>query len=253
MQNDPYRHSVWIDVFGVVLFGALLVGGAGYLLYHAEDAAPGHAVESARDVKAPAPMQRHRSVRPSRSSRGSGGRKAQNRTSNPLLSSRSTTVPGRAVPFSRSWRGEATPTLTESPSASGGGALGSTGGAGPRSEESSIASSRSFGSSGTGGNSREAENRSVGSSWRAEARRLGSRTRALSGALRQMNRESSEGRDDASSQKETSSETAASGGRARSSDRTVPNPPDPVPIDDHLHWLVVAGLLWGVWRIGRGA
>ncbi len=29
MSNDLYRHSVWIDVFGVLLAGGVLLGGAG--------------------------------------------------------------------------------------------------------------------------------------------------------------------------------------------------------------------------------
>ena len=40
MPRDPYdRRSVWIDILGIVLIGAVLLGGAAYLLNHAGDAA----------------------------------------------------------------------------------------------------------------------------------------------------------------------------------------------------------------------
>ena len=35
--------------------------------------------------------------------------------------------------------------------------------------------------------------------------------------------------------------------------RRNPGSPSNVPIGDHLPWLAVAGILWGAWRIGRGA
>jgi hypothetical protein len=38
MPRDPYdRRSVWIDILGIVLIGAVLLGGAAYLLTHAGD------------------------------------------------------------------------------------------------------------------------------------------------------------------------------------------------------------------------
>jgi hypothetical protein len=46
--------------------------------------------------------------------------------------------------------------------------------------------------------------------------------------------------------------TAASGPPDDPGRRTNPGSPSDVPIDDHVHWLLAAGLLWGVWRLSRG-
>jgi hypothetical protein len=59
------------------------------------------------------------------------------------------------------------------------------------------------------------------------------------------------GNDGKASPPQNGSATTASGRESTTSGRDVPNPPDPVPIGDHLHWLAVAGLLWGAWRIAR--
>ena len=247
MSNVLYRsrHSVWSEVRAVVLLGALFLGGAGYLLLHADTAATGLAVEAAQERRARASAPKSRL---GRSGPRLGRRSMQNGTSRPLLGNRSATGPsGTAAPFSKSWRREATPSLSGPSDASGGSRGGTVGGsAESRSDGPAIASSRSYGS---GRSSYESAPRSA--DWRAEAQRLGSRARALSGVLGQMDRESASQGGAAPAQSSTAD--AGTGGQATTADRTVPDPPDPVPIDDHLHWLVVAGLLWGAWRIGRGA
>jgi hypothetical protein len=69
--------------------------------------------------------------------------------------------------------------------------------------------------------------------------------RALSGQLRQMSGGQSQG---------TSAEqTDSDPGSPDDPDRREPGSPSNVPIGDHLPWLAVAGILWGAWRIGRGA
>jgi hypothetical protein len=76
---------------------------------------------------------------------------------------------------------------------------------------------------------------------------LAGRARALSGQLGQLERETAP----RAEQKRTASEETAGEATTSStstSDRDVPKPPN-VPIDDHLHWLVAAGLLWGIWRL----
>lgn len=242
----------------MVLLGAILLGGAGYLLLHADTATSGFSAEAARSGGAPAGPPTARSGRPLRRPGASASR---GRTSSPLLSDRSGTGPsGPPAPFSESWRREATPSLggpAASPGASSGGTAGNgtagsaAGGAGPRPEGSSIAEARPGGATGTGGASHGSTVR-PGTDWRAEARRLGGQARALSGALRQFQEGGSETSRKRSGQQGSAGATA-SGGQVTSSDRDVPNPPPPVPIDDHLYWLVVAGLLWGAWRIGQGA
>jgi hypothetical protein len=46
----------------------------------------------------------------------------------------------------------------------------------------------------------------------------------------------------------------ASGGASAAQTNDNPGtPPQPtLPIDDHVHWLLAVGLLWGVWRLSRG-
>ena len=247
MRRDPYhRRSVWIDILGVLLTGAVLLGGAGYVLYHAGDATRGMSGGFSQGSRAPSMMQGSRTARPSRSS---GGRGMQSGAVRPFLSSRSSSSPsGAAAPFSEEWRTAATPSLTE-PSASSGEISPGAGDASARFSVTGNSASRSFGQSGDGRPRYGAADRSVGSEWRAEARLLGGKARALSSQLGQLNRQSN-------AQESTtgpSSRTAGSGSGAdaRTADRDVPPPPS-VPIDDHLHWLLVAGVLWGAWRLWRG-
>jgi hypothetical protein len=268
MRNRIYRHSVWFNVFSVVLAGAVVLGGAGYLLYHVGDAATGLTGSGAeRGVEAASPRHAPSSVRhgpsaarSSRSLRGSGGSAARGSGTGPLLSDRSESG-GWGVPFSESWRSGATPDLgarsgQTGPPASPGGASGARSEgvgsreAGPRDAGSSPTASRSGSVSGTSGFEGAVADRGGGAGWRAEAGRLGGRARALSGELRRLNQQSAETEREASS--DDPATATAPGGSAETSDRDVPNPPDPVPIGDHLYWLAVAGVLWGAWRIGRG-
>lgn len=47
--------------------------------------------------------------------------------------------------------------------------------------------------------------------------------------------------------------TSSAGPTAQaSSDPGTPTNPDQVPIGNHLHWLMVAGVLWGAWRLAQG-
>lgn len=254
MRNDPYRRrSIWIEVVGILLSGGVLLGGAGYLLYHVESAAPDVAVQSfgpGAPFMEPGP-------RPTRRGGGAaarGGFEATPDGGNPLLSDRSGPAPtGTDAPFSKGWRGQATPTLTGPSSdegASHGGGVASGGGTsagGAASSGPAVASSprvggrqgsKSVRSGGVGG----------GADWHGKAQKLAGRARALSGQLGQLEREAS--RSDGKKETSAGSLGEASTASASESDdhRDVPNPPD-VPIDDHLHWLVVAGLLWGIWRL----
>jgi hypothetical protein len=68
---------------------------------------------------------------------------------------------------------------------------------------------------------------------------------ALSGQLRQIGEAQSQGTSAEQTESEPSSPDDPS--------RREPGSPENVPIGDHLHWLAVAGILWGAWRIGRGA
>jgi len=79
-----------------------------------------------------------------------------------------------------------------------------------------------------------------------EAKRLAGKMRALSEQLGQMQggatAASVQGRSDASAPSEL-----------EAPNRRETGSPSNVSIGDHLHWLVVAGVLWGAWRIGHGA
>lgn len=46
MRNDPYRHSVWLDVLGVVSIVAILLGLVGYLLYSSTERGGGTTAET---------------------------------------------------------------------------------------------------------------------------------------------------------------------------------------------------------------
>ena len=55
------------------------------------------------------------------------------------------------------------------------------------------------------------------------------------------------------SQGASAEQTDSNSGSPDDPDRRNPGSPSNVPIGDHLHWLGVAGILWGAWQIGRGA
>lgn len=162
------------------------------------------------------------------------------------------TAPSEAhTPFSADWRTEATPNLLGSYDASRSGGTGPTGRAGSpggaSSGEVSTFKSRAKTPSGTPGSGTSRP------SWVAEARRLGRQAQALSGQLRAMESggQNAEGRTaegpSAAQNKQAQASTAQNG----SNPGTPDNPT--VPIDDHVHWLLAAGVLWGAWRIARGA
>jgi len=237
---------VWIDVFVVFLFGAVLLGGAGYLLYHPGQGVTGFAVEtmgargpsSAMQGRTPGPApRRSRTVGPPRHTPG------------PLLSRGTTPTPSEVkAPFSNSWREEATPDLT-GPSGSGGGGQGGSREGPPTSSNPSIASSRPLGSQAQG-RAREREADGAVSNWPSQSRRVAERARALSTELGRMGQASS-GHDGRNASSRQNSSTSASTSAASSNDRDVPSPPS-VPINNHVYWLAVGGVLWGTWRLWGG-
>jgi len=242
-KSGPYRRSVWIDVFGVLLAGAVLLGGAGYLLYHVGSATSGLTPASQ------ATAARSGRAAPARPRPGPGAGGVFSSESRPLLSDRSPPT-GTAAPFSKDWREQASPSLA-GPSSEGGVTFGGAASAeGAASSGPTIASSPSLGgteSRSSGSTWSGNAGRNGGQSWRREARQLAGRARALGGQLRQLEQDASRG----DGKKATSNEKApgeASTASATTNDRDVPTPPS-VPIDDHLHWLIVAGLLWGIWRL----
>ena len=261
-MRSPYRHSVWIDVFGVVLVGAVLLGGVvllsgtgsfhfGSSLSGLSEAVPGHgaggsAIANGASARGPAPT----------ASRGPtiGASRVPPGVSNPLSGGGG----GRSAPapFSDGWREQAVPDLTGpsvgAPAAPvGGSKVGGSKGAGQEQGESSgpvLASRRSSRGSGTsvaGRGSGGAAGR------RAEAERFADQATALAGQLRQMSEPNGSEEEAAPSAEEA--ETSSVGSRAKASYPENPDGPDQVPIGDHLPWLAVAGVLWGAWRIGRGA
>ena len=257
MRRGPYRHSVWIDVFGIVLVVAVLLGGAGYLLYHTGGAANGPSGNFSRGSGSASPIQGHRSARPSRTF---GGGTARGEAVNPLLSSRSNSAPsgartsgaasGGGAPFSKSWRSNATPSLTGPSASSGNASPGRAGTASSRADGFSSASPRTSGRFGGRGAQSGGANASSRSGWRAEAQRLGGQARALSSQFGQLDRASEREKQASANDPESGEARTASASR---SGQNVPDPPPPdAPIGDHLHWLLVAGVLWGAWRLWRG-
>lgn len=247
MSNTLYRHSVWIDVFGALLFGAVLLGGVGYLLYHAQSSTSGLIDGAEWERPLPSAV---RGQRPGAPSSRSLRRRVPRSSSNPLFSSRLERPSSReAVPFSKSWRSEATPSLTE-PSSSGAGGHGGSGGSASAGSGPVVGSARSSGRENWYGGGAEASGRTDGGQWRSEARRLAGRAQALSNQLGQMAREpGGEQRGEASSRGISGESTTSA--TAPSDDRDAPSPPT-VPIDDHVHWLAIAGVLWGGWRLWGG-
>lgn len=241
----PYRHSVWIDVFGVVCLGALLLVPLGYLATTTVEGNWNSGTQ--RDLVG--------GERPSTRAPTRDLARTRRATRIPDLSTPvfgggpvSGGVSGTRAPFSADWREQATPSLTD-PSTGGpsGGAQAGRSGSG---QTGPIIATRR--PSRTTWSETEQGGRRGGSSWRSEAKRLSSRTRALAGQLGQMARSATDKR---TSEQSDKVETASRGRSAASaaSDPGTPGDPSQVPIDDHVHWLAVFGLLWGMWRIWRGA
>lgn len=249
MCNGPYRHSVWIDVFGVLFFGSMLLGGAGYVLshVHTEGAASRLSVQRSQDAVGTFGTYERRAFRSSRRSTTPSRDRTGRRY---LLNSRSGSPPSnRTVPFSESWRHDATPNLTEPHTSSRKKFIG---GVGSWSEDGPVSSPRSssrFGNATSQKGEFTSSTSSAGSDWQAAAHRLAGRTRALNNQIRQLEKGSgSHGENPPESNRATKSASSAD---VRTSDRDVPDPPN-VPIDDQLHWLLIGGVLWGTWRIWRG-
>ena len=250
-MRSPHRHSVWIDVFGLVLVGAVLLGGVVLLIgtgsshFGLSEATPGRsaggsAIANGASARGPAPT----------ASRGPtiGASRVPPGLSNPLSSGGGGA--SAPAPFSDGWREQAVPDLmgpsVGAPAAPVGGK-----GAGQKQGKSSgpvlasRRSSRGSGASAAGRGSGGAAGR------RAEAERFADQATALAGQLRQMSEPSGSKEEAASSAEEA--QTSSVGSRAKASDPGTPDDPNQVPIGDHLPWLAVVGVLWGAWRIGRGA
>lgn len=223
------------------MIGAVLLGGAGYLLSHAGGAASnlgggdpvggssvGTAPESGRDAPVPLPIR-------SRSLSGGG---------NPLLGSRTAPEPPGAAPFSQSWREQATPNVTL-PSSPPSPVRGSGGNASTPAQDIPRSSSASPGIE-TRRDRADGAWMGEEADWRSDARRLAGRARALSGQLRQMTKDGSSGEEKA---KNSSSPTEgdASTAAARSDDRDVPSPPQ-VPLGG-AEWLAAAGAAYALNRL----
>ncbi|GEM_PF-7021889 len=241
MHRRPYRHSPWLDVIGLLLVGGVVLGGVAFLVYHAGGAASPKARMSfdTRQTSPRAPSrtaQRSPTAHPPHPPRS---RSEPPRSSGSFLSDRRGAQPsGTTAPFSEAWRAEATPSLS-APSGS------------PDRPSSTHpdASSPTPDQSGPELGS-QAGSMPTGANWQAEARRLGHQARALSSQLGQLDDEREQSNQTASSEAPSGPERPPA---ARRSDQDVPSPPPPsVPIDDHLHWLLVLGVLWGAWRVWQG-
>ena len=256
-MRSPYRHSVWIDVFGVVLVGAVLLGGVvllsgtgslhfGSSLSGLSEAVPGHgaggsAIANGSLARGPAPT----------ASRGPtiGASRVSPGLSNPLSGGGGGA--SAPAPFSDGWREQAVPDLTGPSVGAPAAPVGGSKVAGQEQGESSgpvlasRRSSRGSGASAAGRGSGGAAGR------RAEAEQFADQATALAGQLRQMSEPS--GSEEAAPSAEEAQTSSSVGSRAKASDPDNPDDPNQVPIGDHLPWLAVVGVLWGAWRIGRGA
>ena len=239
MRTGPRKHSVWLDVFGVLLLGTVLMGGVGYLFYHAGGAATGPAGNALQQRTPTAPSTGTRSALPRQLRPPIAGRSPS--APSPALGPQSGSSRESAAPFSKSWRQQATPDLTGPTPESGGRADagdGTIASSGP-----AIASSRPSGrTNGVGGDSdRDA------SSWQSEARLLANQSRALSRQLEQMAQDDrSEKRSErASSPEESNTSTAG----AQTNDRDVPPPPE-VPVGG-AEWLAAAGAAYALNRLRK--
>ena len=288
----PYRHSVWLDVAGVALLLVFLLGSLAYLATEMTGSLGGSGGEPiatrasgptgpgspARGPRASAPRSAPVLSAPVLSgSRSGGGGAAPTPFSDQwqaqatpdltgpdggtsvgsglgddppesgIAATRSSGAQGSAPKIGRS--AGATPSVGVSPPAGGRihasgnrkggpvlatreppGAAGSSGGAGSGGAGQVAAASRA-------GDDRDAT--------RQEAERLTGRLQALSGQLRQIG--------GAQPQGASAEQTDSDPGSPDDPSRREPGSPENVPIGDHLHWLAVVGVLWGAWRIGRGA
>ena len=251
-MRSPHRHSVWIDVFGVVLVGAVLLGGVVLLIgtgsshFGLSEAAPGHsaggsAIANGASARGPVPTAR----------RGPtiGASRVPPGLSNPLSGGGGGA--SAPAPFSDGWREQAVPDLTGPSVGAPAAPVAGSKVAGQEQGESSgpvlasRRSSRGSGASAAGRGSGGAAGR------RAEAERFADQATALAGQLRQMSEPS--GSEEEAAPSAEKAQTSSVGSRAKASGPGTPDDPNQVPIGDHLPWLAVVGVLWGAWRIGRGA
>lgn len=256
LPPNPWYRSVWVDVFGVVAILALLVAP---LLYLAAEVGSGSSIAGGGTRQLGSPS--HRSVSPRAHAGGRSGfsqwRQRRRSQASRLFSSSPVTErtsSASAVPFASSWRNSAVPNLSAgaptSPSSGGTVTSNALPSSSPRTtyqggSQSSIPSRRF--------SSAKSNQKTV-----AAARQFASRARALSNQLGQMTQDPvarSLGPTAAPST-ETGGLQASSGGGSATASATAPplpeDDPQNVPIDDHLHWLLAAGALWGIWRITRG-
>lgn len=246
----PYQfrqRSIWGDVARVVFMLAILLAPLAYLgldmMGGSGGRSSGGVVASGHGPSdsfegAPSFSQWARSHRGSFSSMTNRGLGGTSPTSN------------ASAPFSASWRSRVASELSGMQSAShGAGAGGGVSVGGPSEWEPK-------GASATGRVSSSARSRAsanAGADWRGAARRLASNARALSHQLGQMGQEANASRSAQISSGKTAKTSAASATAEKATtNRSAPDPPNPVPIDDHLHWLLAAALLWGVWRLRGG-
>lgn len=242
------QRFVWYEMAGVVGLLVVLLAPLGFLASEMMEGGRGGGVSAGGAVE-PSPMAGGRSGlsawkarRPSRPSRplaSLGGRESGGRS--PAASS---------TPFSASWRTEATPNLLEGKSrlAQGRRSL-SSGGVGEKARPSVSSRTETDRSRGFGSGQSSS---GPGAEWRGGAQRLAGRAQALSRQLGQLQRGS-----DGASANDAATETQRASKSAETSRSQADNPPLPgdeptVPIDDHLHWLLAAGVLWGAWRLWRG-
>lgn len=270
-MSRPYRHSVWFDVFGVVGLCVVLLIPLGFLATE---------MMGGGDWEGSPAMTRGAVKGSAGADRGAARHRLPPATqpSSPHFGERSVSRRSARAPFSEQWRAQATPDVTgpsagapgqggrvgagreESVAGSGNGAL-VTGPApliggvpGPGGGSGDVLSAGRLGGVHGGSGPALAARRAVTDrsdddrSAAGEAQRLAGRMWALSGQLRQMQR-SERGAALSAAQNDAGSDP----GSPDDPDRRNPGSPSDVPIGDHLHWLAALGILWGVWRLGRGA
>lgn len=254
---SPYAPDRSLVQAVVVLLVALLFGAGGWYVLASlpADLAPGHGARIAQSHSTYAP-------RRSRAPAASVPRRRSRRPiapSSPAFGRLGSGVPDKAGNGGRDGssqnpsqsRYELSPDFGHArlgPVPQGGGAAGSSSGSADASPDRSFSGGASGsvvadvrGSSGSVGK--------TGSDLGPAIAQLGGQLRALEGAIADLDR--SEKEEDPSSSLETRREGTRTSSATQASDRDVPNPPS-VPVDDHLHWLLGAGLLWGVWRFWHG-
>ena len=249
----PYHRSPWVDVAAVVFVLVLLLAPVGYLALAmmggsggvgggggvVSGGGPAAVPSGARSSFSAWTQRPRRTIRP-RAETDPGRRSA--------VGARR----GATAPFSAEWRAQATPSLT-TPSLTPPGRRGSVSG-GAFGEASG---DRPSGIASSGGAMGYDTGASVGSSrrpgWVGAAREFGQSALALSRQLEQMDRDPvqrSLGPEAAPS--EAPDRASGSTSAATTNSGNPPLPAEPVPVGDHLYGLLVAGLLWGAWRLHRG-